>query len=283
MHLKGIEKFRAKLPALSGKKILILPFYWIFWMGMTFLMMILLANLPEIDSPMSVIYPIIGLILIESMAIFLVYQMWYWKDRFKTKYGQTSYQRIFLIGFAGIIIMITLAINNLLPIFLFDRDLWSINPFRIWGSPINELIGLNWIGWNIICDIVGILIAVIGFRTIFRSIMTFGFDYMTVVYLYFPEESEIQNHEIYSVLRHPTYGALIYICFGGFLIQFSLLSFIYFIIYVIGFFIHIRFVEERELLIRFGEGYRTYMKSVPAIFVQPKNLPKFFRFLIGAK
>jgi len=43
-----------------------------------------------------------------------------------------------------------------------------------------------------------------------RAISVFGIDYMAVVYLYFPEESEVIENETYSVLRHPTYAGLIF-------------------------------------------------------------------------
>ena len=39
------------------------------------------------------------------------------------------------------------------------------------------------------------------------------------------------------------------------------------------------FVEERELIMRFGDSYREYMKSVPAFFPKPDKLKTFFKFL----
>ncbi len=49
------------------------------------------------------------------------------------------------------------------------------------------------------------IVFLVGLLVVRSSILTFGIDYMTVVYLYFPEESEVKNHEIYSVVRHPVY------------------------------------------------------------------------------
>jgi protein-S-isoprenylcysteine O-methyltransferase Ste14 len=134
---------------------------------------------------------------------------------------------------------------------------------------------------DLIRYVIGIAILLIGFGTIGRAMVTFGFDYMTVVYLYFPEESQLQNYKIYSILRHPTYAGLIYISFAGFLIQFSIYSLIAFIFYLIGFWIHIHFVEEKELYQRFGDSFKQYCTQVPAIFVRIKQLGDYFKFIIG--
>lgn len=122
-----------------------------------------------------------------------------------------------------------------------------------------------------------------GITMIIRSLQTFGFDYMTVIYLYFPEESKIQNHEIYSLLRHPTYTGALLIGLGGMCSTLTLYSVIFFIVYFAAFCIHIHFVEEKELIVRFGPSYREYMKKVPAFFVKPDQLGIFLGFLLGKR
>ena len=114
-----------------------------------------------------------------------------------------------------------------------------------------------------------------------RALQFFGLDYMVVLYLYFPEESKIQQNELYSVLRHPTYAGAILICLGGAFFTFTLSSLAVFAIFLAGFYIHITLIEERELMQRFGESYRNYRKKVPAFFVNPKDLGKLFHFLVG--
>ncbi|MHA1725873.1 MAG: methyltransferase family protein [Promethearchaeota archaeon] len=104
---------------------------------------------------------------------------------------------------------------------------------------------------------------------------------MFEVYLYFHEESKLQDHEIYSVLRHPVYASLVLICMGGMLFQMTLYSIITFIFYYFLFNIHIHFVEEKELINRFGNSYKDYQKRVPAIFIRPKNWKIFFKYLLG--
>jgi len=50
---------------------------------------------------------------------------------------------------------------------------------------------------------------------------------MTVTYLYFPEESKIQNHEIYSVLRHPMYAGALLLGLGGMFSTLTLYSVVF--------------------------------------------------------
>jgi len=46
-------------------------------------------------------------------------------------------------------------------------------------------------------------------------------------------------------------------------------------------YVHIHFVEEKELIDRFGDSYREYRNKTPAFFVPPKNWGLFFKYLIG--
>jgi protein-S-isoprenylcysteine O-methyltransferase Ste14 len=164
-----------------------------------------------------------------------------------------------------------------------NESFWSTTPFSIFAQSLFYLLSIPYGSFDFIRIIIGICVIIIGILAMFRSIFTFGFDYMTVIYLYFPEESEIQSHEIYSILRHPTYAALIYICIGSTLIEFSLYSFIFLGFYILGFLIHILLVEEKELIQRFGQSYVEYRKNVPAIFASIRKWPQFFKILFMSK
>jgi protein-S-isoprenylcysteine O-methyltransferase Ste14 len=118
---------------------------------------------------------------------------------------------------------------------------------------------------------------------VIRALQIFGFDYMAVIYLYFPEESELQDHEIFSLLRHPTYSAAILMCLGGVIINQNIYTFIFWIIYYLGFYIHIHLVEEKELIQRFGDSYLNYRKEVPPFFVKPRNYYRFLKFVFTRK
>jgi protein-S-isoprenylcysteine O-methyltransferase Ste14 len=52
-----------------------------------------------------------------------------------------------------------------------------------------------------------------------------------------------------------------------------------FAIHCLDFWIHVRFVEERELTSRFGEKYAEYRKRVPAFFTL--RFGALLRFLLG--
>ena len=119
--------------------------------------------------------------------------------------------------------------------------------------------------------------------TALRALFTFGIDYMALVYLYYPEESEVQKHEIFSILRHPTYLAVSLVNIGSFIIRFSIYSLISTCIFQIFLFVHLYSVEEQELIQRFGDSYLEYKNYVPAILVRLKKIRTYFRFLIGSK
>ncbi len=285
MKIKGFDKFREKLPALRGKRIILLPLYTIACIILIYFSLFMFLKLTKVNiqilgTDWSWFFPILGVIIIESGGLLLVYQMWFWRDRLKAKYQQTSYQRVFFFGFAGVICMICLGIFNTIPLILNKSYLDPFRPATKFIQPLSISWLNTWI-FDFIRIILGIVVFILGALTMIRSLFTFGFDYMTVVYLYFPEESSIQNHKIYSVLRHPAYAGVIYVSFSGILVQFSLYSIIFFILLLIGFIIHIWKVEEKELIERFGESFRDYRKQVPALLVRPRQLGTYFKFLIG--
>jgi protein-S-isoprenylcysteine O-methyltransferase Ste14 len=103
-------------------------------------------------------------------------------------------------------------------------------------------------------------------------------DYMTVVYLYFPEESEIVDHEIYSVARHPTYLGGVLLAIASLVFRFTVYSIVLSIMTYLVFRLQVR-REEKELVDRFGDSYRNYMKRVPALYVRLRDIPTYLRFL----
>lgn len=287
MKLKGFDKFREKLPALHGRRIILIPLYTIgcisliFFVLFSFLHLSTALTLEFAGINWNWIFPILGVVIVEVVGLILVYQMWYWRDRLKQKYKETSYQRIVFVGFAGIMCMICLGFFNTIPLLWLQPYLSSVPSVQLFVQPITQFWFTSTYIFDLIRFIISILVFAIGVGTMLRAVFTFGFDYMTVVYLYFPEESSVQDSKIYSVLRHPAYAAIIYVSFSGILIQFSLYSIIFFIFYLIGFAIHINKVEEKELIQRFGESFENYRRTVPAILVRPKQLKTYFKFLFG--
>lgn len=225
-------------------------------------------------------FPLFGVIIIESVGFLLVWQLWLWRDKLKTKYGPTSYQRVFLFGFSGIIFVITIAINQYVPYYSFAPNFWISSPVHVLATPLETFFGIAGPIIFYIKEALSVIFLIVGFLMCTRAIQTFGFDYMVVLYLYFPEESKIQKNEIYSALRHPTYAGVLLIALGGSFLTFTLLSFAVYLIFLVGFYIHVHFVEEKELIQRFGDSYRKYQMKVPAFFVNPDNMRVFLRFLL---
>jgi len=283
--IKGFDKFRKKLPILSGKKIAIIPLYIICISTIAFLIYTTFDTLPELlmSSGASMIllsfFPFFGVLLVEITGLFLVWQMWLWRSRLKKKYGPTSYQRIVFSGFAGIIMVITLAFNQYIPYYSYAPAFWASSPLQILATPLENFFGGAGLILFYVKEILAVILLILGLMMCARAVQVFGVDYMAVVYLYFPEESHIQENEIYSVLRHPAYSSLLIIALGGTFHTFTALSLLAFLTFLLGFYVHIYFVEEKELIQRFGDSYKSYQKKIPAFFIRPKDINIFLRFL----
>ncbi|MFX1386705.1 MAG: methyltransferase family protein [Promethearchaeota archaeon] len=287
MKLKGLDKFLEKIPKFSGKKIVFLPLYLLSVLIVSLLIQILFDILPTILPVVGLIgfflpwFPVFGILMMGIIAIFLVFQMWYHRDRLKSKYGQLSYQKIFLAGFGGVVVIFSIVIHNYIAFYAWNVGFWTKFPYSLLTNPLSSYFSPMALFFEYLRLICGLFLGILGVLMSIRALFTFGFDYMTVIYLYFPEESELQDYKIYSILRHPAYAGALIICLGGAVIQLNLYSIIFFFILLFGMFIHIHFVEEKELINRFGDSYKVYRKKVPAFFVHPKNWGQFFKFILG--
>jgi protein-S-isoprenylcysteine O-methyltransferase Ste14 len=283
MGLKGFDKFREKVPILSGLKVFFLPLYSLAALCAALGIQLAADALPGLlgahgGKALLSLLPLAGVLVTAGLGLLLVWQMWFQTDRLKKKYGALSYQRIFFAGFAGVLFVFSIALHQFVPFYTLSPSYWQVSRLAILATPIGELMTLGnalvsaRIALSAFSGLAGILLAL-------RALLTFGFDYMTVVYLYFPEESEIQQHEIYSVLRHPAYGGLLWLNLSGAFLTFTIHSFLVFVIHCLGFWIHVHFVEERELISRFGKTYAEHRKRVPAFFTLRFGV--LFRFLLG--
>jgi protein-S-isoprenylcysteine O-methyltransferase Ste14 len=287
--IKGVDKWRAKVPAFSGKKVIILPIFMICMVSLAFLVYVTFDAFPNLFAASGIIasllsfFPLFGVIIIEIAGFMLVWQMWLWKDKMKEKFGQKSYQRMFLIGFGGITWILTVAINQFIPYYSFAPTFWASSPLQVLATPIETFFGNAGPLIFYLKDVLVVFLSIIGLLMCTRAIQVFGFDYLVVLYLYFPEESNFQEKEIYSVLRHPTYAGVLLIALGGAFLTFTFLSFVAHVLLLLGFYLHVHFVEEKELIERFGDSYRSYRQKVPAFFINPDNMSVFLRFLFGKK
>ena len=88
------------------------------------------------------------------------------------------------------------------------------------------------------------------------------------------------SKDIYSYLRHPGYAMLIYMALGFALLRNNLLAILTALIYVIPNLLEIK-LEDEELIERFGEEHRRYIKETPAIFPRLKDLERFFKLVFS--
>lgn len=95
------------------------------------------------------------------------------------------------------------------------------------------------------------------------------------IYLFFPEEGTRISKGVYSYLRHPGYAMLIYMALGFALLRNNLLAILTALIYLIPNLLEIK-LEDEELIERFGEEHKRYIKETPAMFPRLRDLGRFF-------
>ncbi|MHA1962563.1 MAG: methyltransferase family protein [Candidatus Thorarchaeota archaeon] len=284
MKLKGMDKLREKLPDYPGRKLALIPLRGFFAALLGYLSLISLIILPRLFSDNTFLFafepylPLIGSVLIAALGLWLVGGMWNKREQMKTEYGDRAYQRMFPSGLTGVALVLLVAFLGFTSI----RSLPPVPPVNIitiqWSTSLMQLFGVTTVIDILIRLVLSGILFVLGMLTVRSAVLTFGLDYMAVVYLYFPEESEIQHHEIYSVVRHPTYFGGILVGAAGLVFRFSVYSILIFFVIFAVFRLQAR-REERELIERFGESYQDYMKKVPGLYIRPRDLSEFFRFL----
>lgn len=282
--IKGTEKLREKLPAYPGRKIYLIPLKGAIAATIAYIFQIVLDILPRMFSDIALLVtiepllPLLGSISVGTLGISLIGTLWRRRDSMKAQYGELAYQMMIQKGVIGVCLIPTVILHAL-------TSIRSLPP----TPPVNDLtIQFS----RSLLPILGVapeldiwirlvlsgILMILGLLVMRSSILTFGFDYMTVVYLYFPEESEVQDHEIYSVVRHPVYLAGVLLGAAAMFFRFSVYSILLFVIVYLIFKVQIR-REERELIERFGDGYAEYREKVPALHVRPRDFRAFFKFL----
>ncbi|MEE9378310.1 MAG: methyltransferase [Candidatus Lokiarchaeia archaeon] len=283
--MKGSKKLREKLPNYQGKRIyrFILIVFLIALSSITFqlvmdsLSRILLNNsILQILEPLT---PIFGSLIIVIIGFLLVYSIWRNREKYVRNFGDLAYQKAFKFIVTGIPMVISVIVHSFFPTDLIVS--YGNNKNLSWylGTPISDI----FFGFSMIFFIVRLCLWLIfvslGLTVVLKSLKIFGIDNMGLVYVYYPNESTLENHEIYSILRHPTYHSLMLLSIGSIFLRFSIYSVIFFFIFIVGINIHLKFVEEKELLQRFGEEYKTYKENVPAFLLRFKDLKKYFSFV----
>jgi protein-S-isoprenylcysteine O-methyltransferase Ste14 len=287
MKLKGIDKFLAKVPDYRGKRVYRIPLIVLLSFIISLVSMILLDLLPRLfpSIPFLVVIepfmPIISTILFQILGVLLIRRIWTKRNSFLKENYERAYQKSLRYILTGIPFFVATMLHGFFPINLIPPtpNVGSITWFM--ASPFTELLNIQYDFLEYIRLIIGFIILVLGIGTILRSLFTFGFDYMSVMYIYYPEESEVNHHEIYSIIRHPTYYGIILMSFSSVVFRFSLYSLIICLLFILAMNIHIKWTEDKELIERFGTTYKEYMKTTNALFYPPQYIKKYFMFLLG--
>ena len=287
--MKGIDELRNKLPDYQGRKIRVFVAIAFVVFVSSLVFQLFADSLPRLFRNIDILQaiapltPIIGSLVIISIGFSVVRKFWRIRDKYLSKYGIKAYQKAFKLIVIGIPMLFSVVVHS-----FFSTDLFALYRIddtlsRYLGVPISELL-LSFPFYILYIRLVlSIIFVGLGLTVINRALKFFGIDYMSLVYLFYPEESTLQDHEIYSILRHPTYHSLLLISIGGIFFRFSIYSVIYFLILLVGLNIHIKCVEEKELIQRFGANYIKYKEIVPAFFVKLKDLKKYFSILCRFK
>ena len=282
--MKGSDKLRKKLPDYQGKRIAIFMILAAITLLSSLIFQLIsdsisriLIGVPFLQN-LAPFTPLFGSLIVIIIGFMIVYSFWRNKDKYLKKYGELAYQKGFKLVIIGVPMVISVVIHNFFPTdFILPHNNQSLSWYL--GTPILEL----FFGFSIVFPIIRIALCIIfvglGMAVVSKALKTFGIDYMGLVYVYYPNESSLQNHEIYSILRHPTYHTLMLFSIGSLFLRFSIYSLIYFLLFITGINLHIQFVEEKELIQRFGEQYRKYRKNVPALIVRLKDLKRYFSII----
>ncbi|MHA1972301.1 MAG: methyltransferase family protein [Candidatus Hodarchaeales archaeon] len=279
VHIKGTDELQEKLPSYSGKRIIILLLLVILVVLLDITFLVMMYVLPSLQPNNQFLIfiepflPILGQTVSIALGFIFVSRVWSKRERLLSESRETAYQKGIISAIIGIPMVMVTVIHRLVPIELF----WNPqNPLtKTVATPLfseNKQLSLIAFGF-------GAIIVLTGFLTAIRTLEVFGIDYMALVYLYFPDESELKANEIYSIVRHPAYFALMLMALGEWIAYLTLYAFTSFIIFVIGINLHLKFVEEKELLKRFGPDYIEYKKKVP-IVIKLQKLPILFRYIL---
>ena len=283
--MKGLEKLKEKLPNYQGKRLLRFMIIVAIIILSSLAFQLFVDSLPRIFSGVTLLQtiapltPIIGSLIILIIGFILVYSFWSSRDNFLNIYGDLAYQKAFKFVVTGVPMVITVIIHSFFPTDFIVPYQDNQNLSWFLGTPITEIL----LPPSIICFFIRlsscVLFVGLGMAVVRKALKIFGIDYMGLVYVYYPDESTLQDHEIYSILRHPTYHTLMLFFIGAMLLRSSIYSIIYFLIFIIGINLHLKLVEEKELIQRFGEQYIKYRENVPAFLVRFKDFKKYLSII----
>jgi protein-S-isoprenylcysteine O-methyltransferase Ste14 len=102
------------------------------------------------------------------------------------------------------------------------------------------------------------------------------------IYMLFPEDGTQVKSEIYSFIRHPMYAGDFCLSIGFAFLRNNLFAFLIALIAFIPFVVAMKF-EDKELIKRFGETHKQYIKETGAIVPKFGKFGKFLKFLFSTE
>ncbi len=84
-----------------------------------------ILSVEEVNGVLLSLFPLFGVLIVEVVGLLLVWQLWFWRNRLKAKYGSVAYQRVFLFGFGGIVWILTVALSEYIPFYSFALSFWK--------------------------------------------------------------------------------------------------------------------------------------------------------------
>jgi protein-S-isoprenylcysteine O-methyltransferase Ste14 len=251
MNIKGFDELRGHFPDLNtpgGRLRIALTALAIF--ALTTIYFLVSDQIPTWTIDSEIVVMTIGFLL---FSLFFVK-----RSEYLEKYGDLAYRNAFVrFAIPGLAVLFA-AIGH---IAYMNGPKWP--PGTI--TTLMAVLGTYWV-------IVGIILWI-------RTVLTFGVDYLTMLYVYFPEKGHIARSRIYDILRHPIYAAAMRIGLGLALLNTSIYALVFMPFLPLGLYGFVHLVEEKELLARFPD-YAEYRKRVPAFWTKPKDIGRFWKFLL---
>jgi protein-S-isoprenylcysteine O-methyltransferase Ste14 len=253
IKIKGFDRLRKHVPELNT------PLGILRLFGVPVLLYFFVTDFFTLQDLASFFWILAGEIVVGTLGFAWLYMFFRVRIDFSAKYGSLAYSKaISRFGYpaGGTLFAVVARIGNI-----------PGPPFpRLWWYPVLPLFG-------------GLLV-VAGALLFLRAIQTFGVDNLTMLYVYFPQESQLVDHNIYNILRHPAYGAAQRIALGLALLNGNWLALTCAVTFMLGLWGWVHVVEEKELLERFGPSYAEYRRRVPAFWPRLRDLGHFFKFLL---
>jgi len=128
----------------------------------------------------------------------------------------------------------------------------------------------------------GLFLVVFGLL-IRRSAMTgsgFTVGHAFGVYLVFPEGGILVDKEVYAYLRHPLSAGVICIAIGFGFARNSVLAILTALIYLVPILVEMK-LEDDELIGRFGDAHRRYMKETRALFPRWQDVGSLLKLVFS--